>query len=250
LTKRLVERAMDVELTEHLGYEHGQSSLGGAGNTRNGSTPRTLMTEHGPVRIDTPRDRNSSPELQVVRKRQRRVEGFDEKIIALYARGMSVRDIIVASRRSDPPDAGHRRPGTPRRRRATVRGDPRGRVRPGQPRTRESGSTGMAGARIPRGLDIVKAVRGTVSGVSPGGSYATPTAQLRKQRECAPASRAGFPLCDIWELNACCMSRSADWLRSSREWPRAARPRHEETTMAKYLLHDESMPQELAGGRS
>jgi putative transposase len=93
LSKRLVERAMDVELTEHLGYEHGQSPPGGAGNTRNGSTPKTLVTEHGPVRIDTPRDRDSSFEPRVVRKRQRRFEGFDEKIIALYARGLSVRDV-------------------------------------------------------------------------------------------------------------------------------------------------------------
>jgi putative transposase len=93
LTKRLVERAMDVELTEHLGYEHGQSPPGGVGNTRNGSTPKTLVTEHGPVRIDTPRDRSSTFEPKVVRKRQRRFEGFDEKIIALYARGLSVRDI-------------------------------------------------------------------------------------------------------------------------------------------------------------
>jgi putative transposase len=93
LTKRLVERAMDVELTEHLGYERGQAPPGSAGNTRNGSTPKTLMTEHGPVRIDTPRDRDSSFEPKVVRKRQRRFEGFDEKIIALYARGLSVRDI-------------------------------------------------------------------------------------------------------------------------------------------------------------
>ncbi len=93
LTKRLVERAMDVELTEHLGYEHGQSPPGGAGNTRNGSTPKTLVTEHGPVRIDTPRDRSSTFEPKVIRKRQRRFEGFDEKIIALYARGLSVRDI-------------------------------------------------------------------------------------------------------------------------------------------------------------
>jgi putative transposase len=93
LTKRLVERAMDVELTDHLGYEHGQSPPGGAGNTRNGTTPKTVHTEHGSVRIDTPRDRQGSFEPKIVRKRQRRFEGFDEKIIALYARGMSVRDI-------------------------------------------------------------------------------------------------------------------------------------------------------------
>ena len=93
LTKRLVERAMEVELTDHLGYEPHQEPLGGAGNTRNGSTPKTLITEHGPVAIKTPRDREGSFEPQIVRKRQRRFEGFDEQILALYARGMSMRDI-------------------------------------------------------------------------------------------------------------------------------------------------------------
>src|SRR3954470_2046311 len=91
--KRLVERAMDVELTEHLGYEHGQPPPGGAGNTHNGSTAQPPVTGHGPGRLATPRDRNSTFEPKVVRKRQRRFAGFDEKIIALYARGLSVRDI-------------------------------------------------------------------------------------------------------------------------------------------------------------
>jgi putative transposase len=93
LTKRLVERAMEVELTDHLGYEPHQEPPGGAGNTRNGSTPKTLATEHGPVEIRTPRDRQGSFEPKIVRKRQRRFEGFDEKILALYSRGMSTRDI-------------------------------------------------------------------------------------------------------------------------------------------------------------
>jgi putative transposase len=93
LTKRMVERAMEVELTDHLGYEPHQEPPGGAGNTRNGSTPKTLITEHGEVRIDTPRDRAGSFEPQIVRKRQRRFDGFDDKILALYARGMSTRDI-------------------------------------------------------------------------------------------------------------------------------------------------------------
>jgi putative transposase len=93
LTKRLVERAMEVELTDHLGYEPHQEPPGGAGNTRNGSTPKTLVTEHGPVGIRTPRDRDGSFEPKLVRKRQRRFEGFDEKILALYSRGMSTRDI-------------------------------------------------------------------------------------------------------------------------------------------------------------
>jgi putative transposase len=93
LTKRLVERALEVELTDHLGYEPHREPPGGAGNTRNGSTPKTVSTEHGPVEIRTPRDRQGSFEPKLVRKRQRRFEGFDEKILALYARGMSTRDI-------------------------------------------------------------------------------------------------------------------------------------------------------------
>jgi putative transposase len=93
LTKRLVERAMSAELTEHLGYEPHQEPPGGGGNTRNGSTPKTLATEQGPVRIETPRDRKGSFEPQIVRKGQRRFEGFDEKILALYSRGLSTRDI-------------------------------------------------------------------------------------------------------------------------------------------------------------
>ncbi len=93
LTKRLVERAMEVELTDHVGYEPHQEPLGGAGNTRNGSTPKTLITEHGKVQVDAPRDRDGSFEPQIVRKRQRRFVGFDDKILALYSRGLSVRDI-------------------------------------------------------------------------------------------------------------------------------------------------------------
>jgi putative transposase len=93
LTKRLVERAMEVELTDHLGYEPHAEPPGGTGNTRNGSTPKTLITDNGPVLIETPRDRDGSFEPKIVRKRQRRFEGFDEKILALYSRGLSTRDI-------------------------------------------------------------------------------------------------------------------------------------------------------------
>src|SRR5581483_5238173 len=66
---------------------------GGVGNTRNGSMSKTLSTEHGPVEVRTPRDRDGSFEPRIVRKRQRRFEGFDEKILALYSRGLSTRDI-------------------------------------------------------------------------------------------------------------------------------------------------------------
>jgi putative transposase len=93
LTKRLVERAMSAELTDDLGFEPHQEPPGGTGNTRNGSTPKTLATEHGPVQVKTPRDRRSTFEPKIVRKGQRRFEGFDDKILALYSRGLSVRDI-------------------------------------------------------------------------------------------------------------------------------------------------------------
>jgi putative transposase len=93
LTRRLVERAMAAELTEHVGYEPHAEPPGGAGNTRNGTTPKTLQTEQGPVRITAPRDRQGTFEPQIVRKGQRRFEGFDDKIVAMYARGMTTRDI-------------------------------------------------------------------------------------------------------------------------------------------------------------
>src|SRR5437763_10529091 len=93
LTKRLVERAMEVELTDHLGYEPHAEPPGGAGNQRNGTTPKTLISEHGKVEIDAPRDRDGSFAPKIVSKRQRRLVGFDDKILALYSRGLSTRDI-------------------------------------------------------------------------------------------------------------------------------------------------------------
>src|SRR5215208_6175830 len=70
-----------------------RSRPAGPATRANGSTPKTLITDHGPVGIDTPRDRDGSFEPKIVRKRQRRFEGFDDKILALYSRGLSVRDI-------------------------------------------------------------------------------------------------------------------------------------------------------------
>jgi putative transposase len=93
LTRRLVERAMSAELTAHLGYEPHREPPGGSDNARNGTTPKTLVTEHGPVAVKTPRDRNGSFEPKPVRKGQRRFEGFDDQILALYSRGLSTRDI-------------------------------------------------------------------------------------------------------------------------------------------------------------
>ncbi|MGH3601356.1 MAG: IS256 family transposase [Pseudonocardiaceae bacterium] len=93
LTKRLVERAMEVELSDHLGYEPHAEPPGGVGNTRNGTSPKRLITEQGEVGIDAPRDRDGSFSPKIVKKRQRRFEGFDDKILALYSRGLSTRDI-------------------------------------------------------------------------------------------------------------------------------------------------------------
>ena len=107
LTKRLVERAMAAELSEHLGYEHGQAPPGGVGNARNGITPKTVHTEHGSVRIEQPRDRKGSFEPQIVPRHQRRFHGFDDKIIAMYGRGMSVRDIQAHLRELYGVEVGH-----------------------------------------------------------------------------------------------------------------------------------------------
>jgi transposase-like protein len=93
LAGRVIETALGAELTEHLGYPAGQAPPGGAGNHRNGSTPKALQTELGPVEIRTPRDRDGSFDPQLVAKRQTRLAGLDDRILGLYAGGMSVRDI-------------------------------------------------------------------------------------------------------------------------------------------------------------
>ena len=93
LTKRLVERALRAELTEHLGYAPHAPEGRGSGNTRNGSTAKTVQTAHGDLALQTPRDRAGSFEPVLVPKRQRRLEGFDEKVLALYARGLTTREI-------------------------------------------------------------------------------------------------------------------------------------------------------------
>jgi putative transposase len=93
LTRRLLNRALEAELSEHLGYEAGQAPPGGAGNARNGKPGKTVLTDQGPLRIRAPRDRNGTFEPQLVKKRQTRWIGFDEKVISLYARGLTVREI-------------------------------------------------------------------------------------------------------------------------------------------------------------
>lgn len=93
LTKRLVERALRAELTAHLGYAPHAPEGRGAGKTRNGSTAKTVQTAHGDLSLQTPRDRQGSFEPVLMPKRQRRLEGFDEKVLALYARELTIRDI-------------------------------------------------------------------------------------------------------------------------------------------------------------
>jgi putative transposase len=93
LTKALVERALQGELTHHLGYEKHDAAGDNSGNSRNGTTPKTLRGKRGQVRIEVPRDRNAEFEPQLVKKGQTRFDGFDEKVISLYARGMTQREI-------------------------------------------------------------------------------------------------------------------------------------------------------------
>src|SRR4051812_49017541 len=93
LTKAVIERAMNAELTQHLGYEKHKPEQPGKGNSRNGVSRKTLKGDFGEVEIEVPRDRAGTFEPQIVPKHQRRFEGFDDKILSMYARGMSTRDI-------------------------------------------------------------------------------------------------------------------------------------------------------------
>lgn len=93
LTKKLVERALQAEMAEHLGHAKHESVANPTGNTRNGKSKKTLKGEFGELPIDIPRDRHGSFEPQLIPKHQTRWTGFDDKILSLYARGMTVREI-------------------------------------------------------------------------------------------------------------------------------------------------------------
>jgi len=93
LTKRLVERALEAEMAEHLGHGKNEPVANSKGNTRNGKSRKTLKGEFGELPIDIPRYRDGSFEPQIVPKHQTRWTGFDDKILTLYARGMTVREI-------------------------------------------------------------------------------------------------------------------------------------------------------------
>ncbi len=91
--RALIERALGAEMSAHLGYAPGEDKPEGEGNSRNGKSAKTLLTEDGPLRIEIPRDREGEFEPKLIGKHERRFTGFDDKIIAMYARGMTVREI-------------------------------------------------------------------------------------------------------------------------------------------------------------
>lgn len=89
LTKMVVESALDGEITDHLGYDHGDPAGRGTGNSRNGTRSKTVVRDVGPVEIDVPRDRDASFEPQIVRKRQRRLNGVENMVLSLSAKGLT-----------------------------------------------------------------------------------------------------------------------------------------------------------------
>jgi putative transposase len=91
--KAFMERALGAEMTQHLGYKAGEAKPEGATNHRNGKSSKTVLTDSGEVTIEVPRDRQATFEPQLIGKHERRFTGFDDKIVAMYARGMSVREI-------------------------------------------------------------------------------------------------------------------------------------------------------------
>jgi len=93
LTKAVLERALNAELTQHLGYEKHDPAGHKSGNSRNGTSAKTIKGDFGEIVLETPRDRNSTFEPQIVSKHQTRFDGFDDKILSMYARGMTTREI-------------------------------------------------------------------------------------------------------------------------------------------------------------
>ncbi len=93
LKKAVLERALEAELTAHLGYEKHDGAGRNNGSSRNGHGAKRVLTDSGELRVKIPRDRHGSFERQLVRKRQRRLAGFDDAVISLYARGMTQREI-------------------------------------------------------------------------------------------------------------------------------------------------------------
>lgn len=95
LTKRLLESALDGELTDHLGYDKHDPAGRNGGNSRNGARAKTVLTDVGPVRLEVPRDRDGSFEPRIVAKRQKRLTGVDEMVISLVAKGLTTGEICA-----------------------------------------------------------------------------------------------------------------------------------------------------------
>jgi transposase-like protein len=93
LTKRLVESALEGEITDHLGYDRHDAAGRDGRNSRNGHRSKTVLTEVGPVEIDVPRDRDGSFEPKIVAKRKRRLSGVDELVISLSAKGLTTGEV-------------------------------------------------------------------------------------------------------------------------------------------------------------
>ena len=93
LTSRIMNRALEAEMTDHLGYEHGDSAGHGSGNNRNGTSPKQVLTDAGAVPVSVPRDRLGAFEPKLVPKHVRRLDGFNDIVISLVSRGMTTRDV-------------------------------------------------------------------------------------------------------------------------------------------------------------
>lgn len=93
LTKRLLESALEGEITDHLGYDKHDPAGRGTGNSRNGVRSKTVLTDVGPVEIDVPRDRNAEFEPRIVAKRQKRLTGVDEMVISLFPKGLTTASV-------------------------------------------------------------------------------------------------------------------------------------------------------------
>lgn len=107
MMKNLLETALGAEMDEHLGYEKHAPEGQGTGNSRNGSMSKTVKGDFGEIELETPRDREGTFEPQLIRKRQTRITGFDEQVLAMYAKGMTTRDIADTFREMYGADVSH-----------------------------------------------------------------------------------------------------------------------------------------------
>jgi len=95
LTKQVLETALEEEITDHLGYDHGDRDAKTGTNERNGSRAKTVLTEIGPVELDVPRDRDGTFDPKIVKKRQRRLDGVDQLVLSLTARGLTTGEVCA-----------------------------------------------------------------------------------------------------------------------------------------------------------